>query len=188
MCNPTLAVIVASTREGRFGPTIAAWFGGRAARHSFEVDLVDLATTPLPAQLSDDHPSSVRSLGARFTAADAFAIVTPEYNRSYPAPLKAAIDWYDTEFAGKPIALVAYGRESGGSYAVAHLRDVFTELNAVVLRDAICLPAYWDRFAADGTWPKAAPDLDDTVRHTLDQLTWWALALRDARSHTPCPQ
>ena len=26
-----VAVIVASTREGRFGPTVAAWFAGEAA-------------------------------------------------------------------------------------------------------------------------------------------------------------
>jgi hypothetical protein len=40
----------------------------------------------------------------------AFVIVTPEYNHSYPASVKALIDWHFTQWTAKPVAFVGYGR------------------------------------------------------------------------------
>jgi NAD(P)H-dependent FMN reductase len=184
-----LAIIIASTRNGRFGPTVAAWFAARARRRTdLDVDLIDLAEAALPQTLTDADepvPAQVAALAPRLTAADAFAVVTPEYNRSFPAPLKTAIDWYYEEWQAKPVAVVAYGRESGGLHAVDQLRQVFTELHAVAIRDAISLPRYWDLFAADGTWPKVTADCNAAAATTLDRLCWWARALRDARIKRP---
>jgi NAD(P)H-dependent FMN reductase len=42
-------------------------------------------------------------LTTRLEAADAFILVTPEYNHSYPASLKAAIDWHFTQWTAKPV-------------------------------------------------------------------------------------
>lgn len=94
-----LAVIVGSTREGRFGPKVAGWFADHAGlRGDMSVDVIDLAETPLPAALTHrPGPEDAEALGAvtpRLAAADAFAVVTPEYNHSYPAALKNAIDWH----------------------------------------------------------------------------------------------
>jgi NAD(P)H-dependent FMN reductase len=186
-----IAVIVASTRHGRFGPTVAAWFAGRARRRpDLEIDVVDLARGGLPDTLTDvDEPAPppVLALAPRLAAADAFAVVTPEYNRSFPAPLKTAIDWFYEEWRAKPVTIIAYGRESGGRYVTEHLRQVFTELHAVTVRDTVSLPCYWDLFAADGTWPKAGADCDAAAVATLDQLCWWAYALRDARATRTYP-
>ncbi|MFD0580341.1 NADPH-dependent FMN reductase [Dactylosporangium darangshiense] len=58
-----LAVIIGSTRKGRFGPTIARWFVGRARRHSdLDIDVIDLAEADLPSSLTDeDEPVPRRS-------------------------------------------------------------------------------------------------------------------------------
>ena len=55
-----LAVIIGSTRNGRFGPTVAGWFAQQAAkRAAFDVDLVDLVVANLPSTLTDtDGPRS----------------------------------------------------------------------------------------------------------------------------------
>ncbi|GAA1683108.1 NAD(P)H-dependent oxidoreductase [Fodinicola feengrottensis] len=184
-----LVVIIGSTRRGRFGPTVAEWFTGRAGRRGdLEVDVVDLAVTRLPEVLTDvdeELPVSVRELGFRLAAADAFVVVTPEYNHSFPAPLKTALDWFYEEWAAKPVAFVAYGRESGGLHAVSQLRLVFAELNATAIRAAVTLPDYWDLFAADGSWPKPSAACHTMVKTMLDQLTWWACALREARARQP---
>jgi NAD(P)H-dependent FMN reductase len=184
-----LAVIIGSTRNGRFGPTVAGWFISRARRRGdLEVDLIDLAEAGLPEILTDQDeavPPRVRALAPRLAAADAFAVVTPEYNGSFPAPLKTAIDWYYEEWHAKPVTFVAYGRESGGLHAIDHLRQIFTELHAVAIRDAISLPRYWELFAADGTWPKPTADCDAAATTTLDRLSWWARALREARADHP---
>ncbi|MFH5211191.1 NADPH-dependent FMN reductase [Antrihabitans spumae] len=188
-----VAVIIASTRSGRFGPTAAAWFTNQVRRrHDLALDAIDLADTDLPATMCDDEdlPAQVQALAPRLAAADAFVIVTPEYNRSFPASLKVAIDWFYDEWAGKPVTFVSYGRESGGLHAASQLREVFSELNAVTIRNSVSLPCYWEQFAADGSWPKArtaSSNLDDVVRTTVDQLIWWAHALRAARAEQPCP-
>ncbi len=184
-----VAIIIGSTRRGRFGPTVAGWFAARARRRGdLDVDLVDLAQADLPQTLTDHEepvPARVRALSPRLTAADAFAVVTPEYNRSFPAPLKTAIDWYHEEWQAKPVTFVAYGRDSGGLHAVDQLRQVFTEVHAVAIRDVITLPRYWDLFAADGTWPKATAECNAAATTALDRLVWWAGALRDARARRP---
>ncbi|RSN68507.1 NADPH-dependent oxidoreductase [Actinomadura sp. WAC 06369] len=184
-----LAVIIGSTRRGRFGPTVAEWFAGRARRRpDLDVDLVDLAACALPQALPDEDepaPPAVAALGRRLAAADGFAVVTPEYNRGYPGVLKTAIDWYYDEWRAKPVAVVSYGRESGGLQAAAQLREVFTELEAVPIRDGVALPCYWRDFAADGSWPKTGAECNTTVTTTLDRLSWWARALRDARIAHP---
>ncbi|WP_325050316.1 NADPH-dependent FMN reductase [Actinomadura craniellae] len=184
-----MAVIIGSTRRGRFGPTVAGWFAAQAGRRAdMDVDLVDLAEARLPETLPDhdeDVPEPVRALAPRLAAADAFAVVAPEYNHGFPAPLKTAIDWYYDEWKAKPVALITYGRESGGRYAAAQLRQVFGELHAVTIRDGISLPCYWEQFAADGSWPKVTADCNAAVKTTLDQLSWWARALREARTRVP---
>ena len=64
-------------------------------------------------------------------------VVTPEYNRSFPASLKQAIDYAYDEWRAKPVAFVSYGCRSEGMYAVEQLRSVFTELHAVTMRDGV---------------------------------------------------
>jgi NAD(P)H-dependent FMN reductase len=162
-----IAVIIGSTREGRFGPTAASWFAGHAVRRGFVVDVVDLLDSPLAKAL---------------TVADGFVIVTPEINRSFPASLKAAIDSCYTEWHAKPVTFVSYGRESGGRHATDQLRLVFAELHAVAIRADITLPCYWEQFTAEGAWPKPSAPCNAAVEVVLDQLTWWARALRDART------
>ncbi|GAA0970971.1 NAD(P)H-dependent oxidoreductase [Actinocorallia libanotica] len=184
-----VAVIIASTRTGRFGPTVAGWLLERTARRpDLEADLVDLVEADLPATLADhdeEPPEAVRALAPRLAAADAFIVVTPEYNHGFPAPLKTAIDWYYEEWHAKPVAIVSYGRESGGRHAAAQLREIFGELHAVAIRGTVSLPCYWNDFTADGGWPKPAAECNTSVKTMLDQLAWWAHALRAARIASP---
>lgn len=182
-----LAVIIGSTRRGRFGPTVADWLTQQAVKQ-FEVDVLDLKTAGLPDSLpdpDDERPAEVAALGSRLATADAFAVVTPEINCSFPAPLKTALDWYYEEWHAKPVAIVSYGREHGGCYATAQLRQVFNELQAVAIRNTVALPCYWEQFTADGGWPKPSAGYEASAKLMLDQLVWWAEALQDARTRRP---
>lgn len=166
-----VAVVIGSRREGRFGPTVAAWFAALARRQEgLEVDIVDLAEEERVTEL----------LGA----ADAYVIVTPEYNHSYPAPLKAVIDAHFTEWQAKPVAFVSYGGVSGGLRAVEHLRAVFAELHAITIRDTVSFHGGRNCFGPDGT-PTDAGESDEAARVLLRRLSWWALALREARALRP---
>ncbi|MGY0060508.1 NADPH-dependent FMN reductase [Streptomyces sp. LZ34] len=184
-----LAVIVGSTREGRFAPKVADWFTSRtASRAELRTDVVDLAETPLPGTLSyRPGPEDAKALAAvtpRLEAADAFVVITPEYNHSYPASLKNAIDWHHKPWQAKPVGFVSYGGISGGLRAVEHLRLVFAELHAVTVRDTVSFHNAGDLFGADGTLkePKGPEAAAETM---LDQLVWWARALREGRAARP---
>ncbi|MER7175333.1 NADPH-dependent FMN reductase [Streptomyces mesophilus] len=179
-----VAVIVGSTREGRIGADVARWFTERAAkRDDLALDVIDLADYPdFPAS----YPATPTDAMARFTAriarADGFVIVTPEYNRSFPASLKQAIDYAYDEWHAKPVGYVAYGFDSRGLYAVEHLRCVFTELHAMSLRDSVGLHLVGE---SPGTTDRTADRDDRSVTALLDQLVWWGLALREARARRP---
>jgi NAD(P)H-dependent FMN reductase len=185
-----LAVIIASIRDGRFGPTVAHWFAGEAAhRTDLEVDLIDLADAPIGAAAPSMSPpaqvlAALSDLTPRLEAADGFVVVTPEYNHSYPAALKNAIDWHNAQFHAKPVAFVSYGGLAGGLRAVEHLRAVFAELHAVTTRDTVSFHGTWDRFGPDAR-PKDPHGPATAANTLLDQVTWWARVLRDAKTTTP---
>ncbi|WP_433331174.1 NADPH-dependent FMN reductase [Spirillospora sp. CA-294931] len=179
-----VAIIVGSTREGRFGPVVADWFTGQAKGHAgVDIDVIDLAETDLPYVLGHgtDDLDSVR---ARLSEADAFVVITPEYNHSYPASLKNVIDHHFFEWRAKPVAFVSYGGLSGGLRAVEHLRAVFAELHAVSIRDTVSFHGAGDAFHENGD-PKEPDGCNAAAASLLDQLTWWARALREARTKIP---
>ena len=176
-----LAVIVGSTREGRFGHNVGAWITAEARqRPEWLVDVIDLAEIDLPTALPARHTPVLRDYADRVDRADAFVVVTPEYNHSYPASLKQAIDVLNAPWRRKPVGFVAYGGLSGGLRAVEHLRTVFAELHATTIRETVSLHRYSELFDETGvlrdpTGPAAA------AKVMLDDLVWWASALRTAR-------
>ncbi|WP_216214538.1 NADPH-dependent FMN reductase [Amycolatopsis aidingensis] len=184
-----LVVIIGSTRAGRFCPTAAEWFAGQArARTDLKVDMIDLAEAWLPDVLPADDatevPSQVRDLSPWLAKADAFVVVTPEYNHSFPASLKNAIDWFYAEWQAKPVGYVSYGGIAGGLRAVEHLRQVFNELHAVSVRTSVTFPNYPDCFGDDGT-PVDTELYEKSARGMLDELSWWGDALRRQRERRP---
>ncbi|MGW6414324.1 NADPH-dependent FMN reductase [Streptomyces sp. NPDC055055] len=185
----TLALIVASDREGRFGPVVADWFRSRLAeREDFTVTVVDLAEADLPTSLSPNPSPEVRAalaaISPRLADADAFVVLTPEYNHSFPAALKNLIDRHYTEWQAKPVGFVSYGGISGGLRAVEQLRQVFAEMHAVTVRDTVSFHHAHGQFDDDGNHrdPAAA---DGAAKALLDQLGWWGHALRNAKSVRP---
>ncbi|MCQ4042055.1 NADPH-dependent FMN reductase [Streptantibioticus rubrisoli] len=184
-----LAIVVASVREGRFGPTVANWFTGVAEqREDLAVEVIDLVDHQLPMALSKDPSPEVAAelarVSPRLEQADAFVVVTPEYNHSFPASLKSLIDWHYTQWRAKPVGFVSYGGLSGGLRSVEQLRPIFAELHAVTVRDVVSFHNPWGQFDADGA-PKDPSGPEAAAKVLLDQLSWWGNALRDARAKHP---
>jgi NAD(P)H-dependent FMN reductase len=180
-----LAIIIGSTRQGRFAPTVANWFAGQAGRRDdMTVDVIDLAESRLPDVLADKPAPEVAAITPRLANANAFVVVTPEYNHSFPAPLKNAIDWHFKEWRAKPVGFVSYGGMGGGLRAVEQLRQVFAELHAVTVRDTVSFHGAWTQFDSEGR-PKDSERYERAAQSMLDQLAWWGQALREARAQRP---
>ena len=108
--------------------------------------------------------------------------VTPEYNHGYPAVLKNALDHVYAEWNNKPAAFVAYGGKAGGARSVEQLRSVAIELQMAPIRQAILIPGVRRAFDEDGK--PADASYEQQADALLDQLVWWARALKAARGTT----
>lgn len=176
-----LALIVGSTREGRFGAMVATWLTMQAQRRPDVVlDVIDLVDVELPAHYPTELGPELQTYIERIGQADAFVVVTPEYNHGYPASLKQAIDLPRSEWERKPVGFVSYGGMAGGVRAVEQLRQVFAELHAVGMHDTVSFHNAWGRFDPSGGL-RDPEDANVAAETMLDQLSWWGLALRSAR-------
>ena len=180
-----LALILGSNRQPRLCDAVAAWATARVRTHGgFVIDTIEPLDLDLPIALSSTPDLATRRLRQRIGAADAFLVVTPEYNHGYPAPLKQLIDAAGDGWQAKPVAFVGYGGFSGGLRAIEQLRLVFPSLHAVPVHDCIVLPRAWERFDADGAMRDPAAT-ERAARAMLSQLHWWARALHGARRQAP---
>lgn len=176
-----IAVIFGSAREGRFCDTVGNWaVQTLKSDRELSVETIDPAVLNLPAaHVGASHPS-VQQLHTSLAEADAFVVVTPEYNHSFTGELKLLIDAAKEEWKRKPVAFVSYGGVSGGLRAVEQLRLVFAELHAVTMRDVVSFAQGWDKFDENGL-PKDLDGTNAALHHMITDLKWWAGALREAR-------
>lgn len=182
-----LNIIIASTRPGRVGPTIANWFFDYArTQGEFDVTLVDLADFDLPIYDEPRHPrlqryehDHTRRWSKSVAAADAYVFVMPEYNFG-PAPaLLNALNYVYNEWNYKPAAFVSYGGVSGGLRAVQMTKQTLTTLKMVPILEAVTIPMVTQHLQEGGFRPadihiSSAADL-------LRELHRWGAALKPMR-------
>ena len=153
-------MLTCSTRPSRKGPAVAAWVEREARRHGgFEVEAVDLAVLDLPLMDEPHHPKlarythdHTRAWSAVVDRADAVVLVFPEYNHSFTAPVKNALDYLHREWADKAVGLVSYGGASSGLRAAAALKPVLTCLRMVPAVEAVSAPFFEQFVDEDGTF------------------------------------
>jgi NAD(P)H-dependent FMN reductase len=189
----TISIIVGSTREGRFSEKVAHWISSElSAREGVQVKMLDLRDFPMPffdqpappgmpGRAPYEHPV-VQKWTAAIAASDSFVFVTPEYNHSYPAVLKNAIDWAYQEWNRKAAAFVSYGGV-GGARAVEHLRGVAIALELACANKGVHLPLSTLMLHLQGG--DVAPALEQAkpqVAAVLDELLWWTRATQAARA------
>jgi len=190
-----LQIIVASTRPSRAADKVVPWVVNQAALHdAFETEVLDLRDWQLP--MFSEHAGSigdpkdpsysdqiVRQWNRKIAEGDAYIVITPEYNHSVPGELKNAIDsvFFSFAFRNKPMAMVGYSGGIGGAIrAIEHLAQIAVEQEAAPLRSTVVLPFVDKAFTADGEPADHATEV--SLQILLDDLAWWAAALRDARA------
>lgn len=188
MTNPILQIIIASTRPGRVGPSVASWINERAIAHGgFDVELIDLAEVNLPMFDEPKHPrvrqyvhQHTKDWSATIDRADAFIFVVPEYNYGFNAAIKNAIDYLNAEWQHKPVGFVSYGGVAAGTRAVQMLKQVVTTLKMVPMFDAVNIPFVQQFLDADR---KLQPNdiMEAAATAMLDELVRWTASLRALR-------
>jgi NAD(P)H-dependent FMN reductase len=189
MPKPKIAIILSTTREGRFGDKVADWIKDVAARHdALAFEVVDLRDFPLPffdeprspAYYASEKPE-VKRWSAKMAGFDGYLFVTAEYNRSVPAVLKNALDHVYGELNRKPAAFVGYGAV-GAARAIEHLRLIAVEMQMAPTRNAVHIAMEPFLAVLQGQKTLAEFDyLNASAVAMLDELAWWSKALKQAR-------
>lgn len=152
--------VTSSVRESRIADKILETAKQQlAASGDYDVTIADFKTMPLPFfdapvspsneqfQPTDEH---VLAWTEMVKKADAVIMLIAEYNYSFTAVLKNAIDWIYAEWADKPVALIGYGWV-GGARAIAQLRGVLgSTINAKTLETEANL-RFTKEIGLDGT-------------------------------------
>jgi NAD(P)H-dependent FMN reductase len=181
-----LKVITVSTRPGRIGPLITGWFRGFAEQHGgFKVEVIDLAEVDLPLFDEPNHPllrqyehDYTKAWSKSISSADAFVIVTPEYNYFTPPTLVNALDYLSHEWNYKPAGLVSYGGLSGGLRAAQAVKPLLSSLKIVPLPEGVAIPFVTQHLNEAKTTFHANEMHELAATKLLDELKKWATVLQ----------
>jgi len=188
VAKPTLQIIIASTRPGRVGPSVAAWFHDRAVKAGdFEVELIDLAEVNLPMFDEPKHPrfgeyvhQHTKDWSATIRRGDAFVFVIPEYNYGYNAAIKNAIDYLNQEWQYKPLGFVTYGGVAAGTRAMQMLKQVVSALKMVPMTEAVNIP-FVQQFLDDDRTLQPNDVMESAATAVLAELARWTGAMQALR-------
>lgn len=155
-----------------------------------DVHIVEFPVSTLPFYNPDhveaDHLPTVQDFRRHLHNADALLICTPEYAYSVPGVLKNALDWAATPkgrspLRGKPVGLASASIDRTGTVrAQMHLRQIFLSMGAVCIPE----PEVYVTFAEDKFNPLGEltdHTARDQVKNFIDQLSDWAVLLREQR-------
>ena len=185
MAKAKIGIIVGSTRIGRFAEFPAKWIAEVAGkRDDIEVEVLDLLDYPMHF-FGEERTTTAQTETAerwknKLREFDGYVVTVAEYNHGATAVLKNAIDL--GEFIHKPVGFVGYGGV-GGARAIEHLRLIFVEMGAASVKTGIHIsfPEYLTVVKGE----KKLGDyehLNEAANSQLDQLVWWANALKTARA------
>lgn len=183
-----LKIITTTTRKERKGPIIASWISKTAMKHPhFDIEVLDLAEINLPMMDEPHHPrlrkyqnDHTRRWSEIIDSADAFIFVMAEYNHSFPAPIKNALDFLNQEWNYKPVGFVSYGGVSAGTRAVNALLEVVTALKMVPMFEAVNIPFYQQFIDKENVFvPNEITEKAAGIM--LDELDRWAETLKSMR-------
>lgn len=189
MSSPKIAIIISSTRQPRFGEKPAQWIYDIAAkRNDLTFELVDLRDYPMPffdEVASNAWAPTTNEVAQRWQKKiaefDGYIFVTAEYNHSITGVLKNALDYAYPEWNRKPAAFVGYGAV-GAARAIEQLRLICVELQMAPTRTGVHIQGA--DFMAVWRQGKSLTEfeyLQPNVAGMLDELAWWATALKAAR-------
>ncbi|MEW4566524.1 NAD(P)H-dependent oxidoreductase [Tautonia sp. JC769] len=182
-----LLVLYGSVRSDRQGIKAARFIDAMCQIRGHRSTLIDPKVVDLPLldrmykeYPAGEAPEALERLATQIKAADAFIVVSGEYNHSIPPALSNLMDHFLEEWFWRPSAIVCYSAGPfGGVRAAMQLRAMLCELGTPSIPSLLPIPKVQDAFAEDGSpmdeaWPRRASKF-------LGELEWYARALKDAR-------
>src|SRR4051794_13967449 len=181
-------VILGTVRSERVGPRVARYVVRALEQRGHRPTLIDPVEYPLPLldKMYKEYPAGsappvLERLAAVIKPADAYVIVSAEYNHSIPPALSNLLDHFLEEYFFKPSAIVCYSPGGfGGVRAAMQLRAMLGELGMPPISSIFPVPKIASAFADDGA--PLDPSWDKRFEKFAKELEWYANALREARA------
>ena len=185
----SIPVLYGSVRETRQGIKAARFIDSQLQRRGHRTTLVDAAELRLPLldRMYKEYekgkaPDVLERLARLYRAADAFVIVSGEYNHGIPPALKNMLDHFLEEYFFRPSAIVSYSAGAfGGVRAAMQLRMTLAELGMPSIPSLFPVPHVQDAFDVSGH--PNNPAFEQRVGRFIAELEWYAEALKQARQH-----
>lgn len=187
-----IPVILGTVRSDRIGIRVARWMVQALEGRGHEVTLVDPMEHELPLldrmykeYEADKAPEVLQKLAAIIKPADAYVVVSGEYNHSIPPALSNLLDHFLEEYFFRPSAIVCYSAGSfGGVRAAMQLRAMLAEMGMSSIPSILPFPKAQDMLDEQGKPTGSRPGKSGD--RFIDELEWYANALKAARaSGTP---
>jgi NAD(P)H-dependent FMN reductase len=183
-----IVVLVGSVRSARQGIKAAKFVQRSLGGRQHAVTLVDPLELRLP--LLDrmykeyppgEAPAALASLAALYRSADAFVVVSGEYNHSIPPAMGNLLDHFLEEYFWRPSAIVCYSAGAfAGVRAAMQLRAMLCELGMPSIPSLFPIPHVQNAFDADGQ--PSDPAYERRFTRFASELEWYAEACRDRRA------
>lgn len=187
-----ILIFLGSVRDST--PPKPARLGLRVARacevylkNDHDVTLIDPLDISLPKPFKPHFsyakgkaPTDLETLAQQIEAADAYVMVSPEYNHSMSPALSDLLNHFGSSlFSYKPSAIVTYSAgQWGGARAAVNMRTYLSELGCLPVSAMIHIPKAQEVLNEGGEWVSDAEKWNGYVGRTLLQLEWWAKAAR----------
>lgn len=183
-----MPVILGSVRSDRQGMKAARFIIRHLEGRGYTAPLVDPLKLKLPLldrmykeYPKGEAPETLERLAELFRRADAFVVVSGEYNHSIPPGLSNTLDHFLEEYFWRPSAIVCYsGGRFGGVRAAMQLRAMLCELGTPSIPSLLPIPEIGTALTTEG-YPGTSW-LDKVTSRFVDELVWYAEALRHQRS------
>jgi NAD(P)H-dependent FMN reductase len=183
-----IPVILGSVRTERVGIRVARYVVNKLTARGHEPILIDPVDDRLPLldKMYKEYPPGtapepLERLASTFKTADAFVIVSAEYNHSIPPALSNLLDHFLEEYFFRPSAIVCYSAGGfGGVRAAMQLRAMLAELGMSSIPSLLPFPKAQEVFDPDGK--PGQPWVEKSADRFLSELEWYARALKEARA------
>jgi len=180
----TIAVLAGTTRKQRRS-IHAAHFVAEFGRQLEGIEIIFVDPTELNLEGDGNDPEGKDPRYTEITKkADAFFVVTPEYNHSFPGSLKRMLDSELANYNHKPVAFAGVSDGNwGGTRAVESLVPAVRETGLIVMSWDVYFPYVQNIF--DETTGVIQSDFSERYNTSLGklykELIWFADMLKTAR-------
>ncbi|XP_072176081.1 uncharacterized protein [Diadema setosum] len=190
-----VVLFLGTCREGRLGIRIANFMIDQLKKKGHEVEFLDALEMNLPILTKPLHfykdqsqaPDMLQKARNKIVAADAYVVVSGEYNHSIPPGLANLFDYFPASiFSYKPSGIVCYSPgQYGGMRSAMQLRSFLGEMGCISVSNIFGIPRAHEAISEEGR--PLNEHMEKGAGRLLAQLEWMAHAMKNHRDKCGTP-